>query len=145
MALYLSRFIHLQFVRIDDAKSHFTKKFSDKTKNIWEERKKFVKVPGKYELVDIQVATEEDEAEDEVDEASAPKKKKVILDSELDKKVQELIEMICNKKIMEETLKALNFDVDKAPLGKLTAEQIKAGYKALSKIADIINNTVCSE
>ena len=44
---------------------------------------------------------------------------------------------------MEETLKALNFDVDKAPLGKLTAEQIKAGYKALSKIADIINNAVC--
>jgi len=126
--------------RIDDAKSHFTKKFSDKTKNQWEDRKKFIKVPGKYELVDIQVATN-DEIEDKADEASAPKKKKVILDSELDKKVQELIEMICNKKIMEETLKALNFDVDKAPLGKLTADQIKAGYNALSKIADIIHNT----
>ena len=69
-----------------------------------------------------------------------PKRKKTIMESELDKKIQNLIEMICNKKIMEETLKALKFDVDKAPLGKLTADQIKAGYKALSKIADVVNN-----
>ena len=51
---------------VENAKNHFMKKFSDKTKNDWEDRKKFVKVPGKYELVDIQVATNDDE--DEVDE-----------------------------------------------------------------------------
>ena len=129
---------------LENAKNHLMKKFSDKTKNQWEDRKKFVKVPGKYELVDIQVATNDEDDEDEVDEGPAPKKKKigdlVIMESELDKKVQDLIEMICDKKLMEETLKALKFDVDKAPLGKLTAEQIKSGYKALSKIADLINN-----
>lgn len=41
---------------------------------------------------------------------------------------------------MEQTLKGLDYDVDKSPLGKVTPEQIQAGYKALSKIADIINN-----
>ena len=106
---------------LEKAKNNFTKKFSDKTKNLWEDRNQFVKFHGKYELVDIQVATADDDDEDEVDEASAvPKKKaKIILESELNKKVQELIKMICNKKIMEQTLKALNFDVDKAPLGKI--------------------------
>ena len=108
------------------------KKFSDKTKNQWEDRKKFVKVPGKYELVDIQVATNDEDDEDEVDEGPAPKKKKVgdlvIMESELDKKVQDLIEMICDKKLMEETLKALKFDVDKAYLDQYQVQE--AGGKA---------------
>ena len=131
-----------RFHDLDAAKSHFKKKFSDKTKNDWEDRDNFEKVPGKYDLVDIQVATEDDDVKDEVDEPAAKKKKKKqkVLESQLNAKVKELIEMICDKKIMEQTLKGLDFDVDKAPLGKVTADQIKAGYKALSDIAAIVND-----
>jgi len=107
-----------------------------KTKNKWEDKDDFVKVPGKYELVDVKVAV------DEPDNAPKKKKQKVdvkVLESQLHKKVQELIELICDKGIMEETLKTMQFDIDKAPLGKVTEDQIKAGYQALSKIADVIN------
>ena len=124
------------FGSIDAAKSCFEKKFSDKTKNKWEDKDDFVKVPGKYELVDVKVAV------DEPDKAPKKKKQKIdvkVLESQLHKKVQELIELICDKGIMEETLKTMKFDVDKAPLGKVTEDQIKAGYQALSKIADVIN------
>ena len=124
------------FSTVDAAKSCFEKKFSDKTKNRWEDKDDFVKVPGKYELVDVKVAV------DEPDNAPEKKKPKIdvkVLESQLHKKVQALIELICDKGIMEETLKTMQFDVNKAPLGKVTDEQIKAGYQALSKIADALN------
>ena len=79
-------------------KSCFEKKFSDKTKNKWEDKDDFVKVPGKYELVDVKVAV------DEPDKAPKKKKQKIdvkVLESQLHKKVQELIELICDKGIME--------------------------------------------
>lgn len=129
-----------EFSNVEAAKDNFMKKFSDKTRNQWEDRGNFVKVPGKYDLVDIQVAAEDEEVKDEVDSEAPAKKKRKILESQLDKKVKELIELICDKNIMEQTLKGLDFDVNKSPLGKVTAEQIQAGYKALSKIADAINN-----
>ena len=75
---------------LDAAKKNFEKKFADKTKNSWENRSQFVKVAGKYDLVDIQIG-EGAEAEDEVDEPAKKKKKKQeikVLDSQLDVKVQ---------------------------------------------------------
>lgn len=132
---------------LDAAKKNFEKKFADKTKNNWENRSQFVKVAGKYDLVDIQIG-EGAEAEDEVDEPAKKKKKKQeikVLDSQLDVKVQKLIDLICDSKVMEATLKHLNFDLNKTPLGKVTEDQIKAGYEALSKIANIINDTGKSE
>ena len=38
---------------IDAAAKDFTKKFHDKTKNKWENRDKFVPVPGKYTLIEM--------------------------------------------------------------------------------------------
>ena len=58
--------------------------------------------------------------------------------SKLDKKVQDLIELICNVAEMESALKEMKYDAKKAPLGKLSKSQIKAGYAALKDIEDII-------
>lgn len=33
----------------------------------------------------------------------------------------------------------MQYDTKKAPLGKITKEQIKAGYQALKDIAEIVN------
>lgn len=41
------------FSSIDAAAKEFTKKFSDKTKNKWENRDKFVPAPGKYTLIEM--------------------------------------------------------------------------------------------
>jgi poly [ADP-ribose] polymerase len=47
--------------------------------------------------------------------------------SNLDEKVQNLIELICNVTEMEKALKEMKYDSQKAPLGKLSKNQIKAG------------------
>ncbi|XP_065844434.1 poly [ADP-ribose] polymerase 2-like [Oscarella lobularis] len=125
---------------LDQAKTTFKKKFLEKTKNNWEDRGRFVKVPGKYDLVEIDYEAEEETekavAEDEPDSAAPAAVE--IPKSKLDKRVQELIELICDIQAMEEVVREMKYDVIKAPLGKLTKGQIKAGFSALKKIESLI-------
>ncbi|XP_043914187.1 poly [ADP-ribose] polymerase 2 isoform X2 [Protopterus annectens] len=126
---------------LQKAKEIFAKKFFDKTKNEWEERSTFEKVAGKYDLLQMDY-TGGTKDEDEID---APKKKRAKQpppESKLDKRIQDLVELICNIQAMEETVMEMKYDTKKAPLGKLTVEQIKAGYKSLKKIEDCINRKV---
>lgn len=115
------------------AKDLFKKKFLDKTKNEWEQRDSFEKVAGKYDLVFMDYSTNEKEENQTVVDA-APKKKTC----KLDVKVQSLLELICDLKAMEECVLEMKFDTRKAPLGKLTSEQIRAGYTALKRIEDCL-------
>ncbi|XP_010622898.1 poly [ADP-ribose] polymerase 2 [Fukomys damarensis] len=118
------------------AKEIFQKKFLDKTKNNWEDREKFVKVPGKYDILQMDYATttQDDNETKQEDSRKAPSKP----ESQLDLQVQELIKLICNVQTMEEMMIEMKYDTKKAPLGKLTAAQIKAGYQSLKKIEDCI-------
>ncbi|KAL6489704.1 hypothetical protein MHYP_G00000490 [Metynnis hypsauchen] len=115
------------------AKDVFKKKFIDKTKNEWEDRANFEKVSGKYDLVFMDYSSN-DKEEDAAD-VSPPVQKKP---SQLDVKVQSLLELICDIKAMEECVLEMKFDTKKAPLGKLTAEQIRAGYASLKRIEECV-------
>uniref|UniRef100_A0A3P8TZN4 Poly [ADP-ribose] polymerase n=1 Tax=Amphiprion percula TaxID=161767 RepID=A0A3P8TZN4_AMPPE len=115
------------------AKDIFKKKFLDKTKNEWEQRDSFDKVAGKYDLVFMDYSTNKKEENQTVVDA-APEKKTC----KLDVKVQSLLELICDLKAMEECVLEMKFDTRKAPLGKLTSEQIRAGYTALKRIEDCL-------
>ncbi|CAN9503018.1 unnamed protein product [Ophioblennius macclurei] len=117
------------------AKNVFKKKFFDKTKNEWDDRDTFEKEPGKYDMVFMDYSTDVKE-ENKTTVDGAPQKKT----SKLDVKVQMLLELICNIKTMEECVLEMKFDVKKAPLGKLTTEQIRAGYQALKNIEDCLKN-----
>ncbi|XP_054452113.1 poly [ADP-ribose] polymerase 2 [Anoplopoma fimbria] len=115
------------------AKDFFKKKFLDKTKNDWEYRACFEKEAGKYDMVFMDYSTDKkEEIQTTVD--AAPKKRT----SKLDVKIQSLLELICDVKAMEECVLEMKFDIRKAPLGKLTSEQIRAGYLALKKIEDCL-------
>ncbi|KAM3940243.1 poly [ADP-ribose] polymerase 2-like isoform 3-T3 [Leptodactylus fuscus] len=118
------------------AKNVFEKKFFDKTKNVWAQRANFEKVAGKYDFVhlDYNSTKEEEENNVEVDKAAvAPK-----VESKLDNSIQELLKLICNLQNMEETVLEMKYDTKKAPLGKLTVEQIRAGYSSLQRIENCI-------
>ncbi|XP_008830787.1 poly [ADP-ribose] polymerase 2 isoform X2 [Nannospalax galili] len=119
---------------LSKAKEIFQKKFLDKTKNSWEDREKFEKVPGKYDMIQMDYAAttqDKDTKQGESPETLKP-------ESQLDLRVQELIKLICNVQTMEETMIEMKYDTKKAPLGKLTLAQIKAGYQSLKKIEDCI-------
>ncbi|XP_035489725.1 poly [ADP-ribose] polymerase 2 [Scophthalmus maximus] len=109
------------------AKNFFMKKFLDKTKNAWEQRASFEKVAGKYDMVFMDYSAKEKE---ESTVSTVPTKKT----SKLNVKIQSLLELICDLKAMEECVLEMKYDTRKAPLGKLTTEQIRAGYAALKKI-----------
>ncbi|XP_021334004.1 poly [ADP-ribose] polymerase 2 isoform X1 [Danio rerio] len=115
------------------AKDTFKKKFFDKTKNEWEHRASFEKVAGKYDMVFMDYSTE-DKGEEKAVVPSATQKKPCQLNS----KVQSLLELICDLKAMEECVLEMKFDTKKAPLGKLTAEQIRAGYASLKRIEECL-------
>ncbi|XP_062849781.1 poly [ADP-ribose] polymerase 2 [Trichomycterus rosablanca] len=118
------------------AKDVFTKKFLDKTKNDWSCRASFQKVPGKYDMVFMDYSANDKEEEEEVVGSDpAPVEKKP---SKLDGKLQALMELICDIKAMEECVLEMKFDTKKAPLGKLTAEQIRVGYASLKRIEDCL-------
>ncbi|XP_061775538.1 poly [ADP-ribose] polymerase 2 isoform X2 [Nerophis ophidion] len=115
---------------LQKAKDIFKKKFLDKTKNEWEHRASFEKVAGKYDMVHMDYSTSSKDEKETLPVTEVPEKKT----SKLDIKVQSLLELICDIKAMEEVVLEMKFDTRKAPLGKLTLEQISAGYTALKRI-----------
>ncbi|KAG1934883.1 poly [ADP-ribose] polymerase [Pimephales promelas] len=114
------------------AKDTFKKKFLDKTKNEWEHRAHFEKVAGKYDMLFVDYSTEDKEKDIAVVSSLFQKP------CQLNCKVQSLLELICDLKAMEEYVLEMKFDTKKAPLGKLTTEQIKAGYASLKKIEECL-------
>ena len=54
--------------------------------------------------------------------------------------------MICNVKAMEDLVTEMKYDVQKSPLlGKVTTDQIKAGYLALKEIETCITKNVVGD
>ncbi|XP_065270081.1 poly [ADP-ribose] polymerase 2-like [Emys orbicularis] len=113
------------------AKEIFTKKFLDKTKNHWAERCNFQKVPGKYDL--LHMDSQPPAAEPSC--AGGPQPKPA---SRLDPRVQALLGLICDLQAMEEMVLEMKYDTKKAPLGKLTVEQIRAGFQSLQKVEAVL-------
>lgn len=97
---------------LNKAKEIFQKKFLDKTKNNWEDRENFEKVPGKYDMLQMDyAASTQDENKTKQEETSKP-------ESQLDLRVQELLTLICNVQTMEEMMIEMKYDTKRAPLGR---------------------------
>ncbi|CAL1267174.1 unnamed protein product [Larinioides sclopetarius] len=110
-----------------EAKDSFEKKFYDKTRNNWCDLKDFVHVKGKYDLLQMDLCP------DQVKEMRTDVK------SRLPSNVEKLMEIICDKKRMEDMMKEMSYDSARTPLGKLTLKQIQDGYIALKNVADILS------
>ena len=112
----------------------FRKKFRDKTANQFGAASDFVKYPGKYQLMAIDLGDDKD------DPASAA----AVLDvaalggdipaSKLSPSVQNLIKMIANTADMTQSMKELEIDTNKMPLGKISKKQIKDAFQYLKDI-----------
>ncbi|XP_038596940.1 LOW QUALITY PROTEIN: poly [ADP-ribose] polymerase 2 [Tachyglossus aculeatus] len=114
---------------LSKAKEIFHKKFLDKTKNHWEDRSCFQKVAGKYDLLQTDYTSQSQGLEELPTPTPRP-----LPESQLDPRVQALLRLICNVQAMEEMVVEMKYDTKKAPLGKLTVAQIRAGYESLKKI-----------
>uniref|UniRef100_A0A670ILM4 Poly [ADP-ribose] polymerase n=1 Tax=Podarcis muralis TaxID=64176 RepID=A0A670ILM4_PODMU len=125
------------FPSLEAAKKDFEKKFRDKTKNSWGDRENFVAHDGKYTLIEVQHADDEDEQEvtvkvDSVDGVKLSKQR--IRPCTLDKPTQELVSLIFSNDMFNDAMQTMNLDVKKMPLGKLSKQQIAKGFEALEAI-----------
>lgn len=118
--------------------SVFDKKFNEKTGNHFSLVKNgapFQPRSGKYTMIEIDYGNDkDDEAEDAAKKVKKEAEAKPEAESKLDKRVQDLIKLIFDMKMMESVMKELEFDCKKQPLGKLTKDQIKKGYEVLTEI-----------
>ncbi|CAH8641174.1 unnamed protein product [Heterobilharzia americana] len=113
------------------AKNCFERKFFDKTQNQWSDRAHFIKQNRKYDMVEIDYGVK--------DRVIVPEKKKTKeVKSKLSVAVQILMQLICNMNNMEQVMAELKYDSRRAPLGKLSSSQIRAGYTALDNVSKII-------
>jgi len=59
--------------------------------------------------------------------------------SKLNVQVQEFVNFIFDKKLMEASVVKVGYDVKKLPLGELSNETVLKGYQILKKIENVIN------
>ncbi|CAD5234123.1 unnamed protein product [Bursaphelenchus xylophilus] len=116
---------NLREMSLQGAKKEFEEKFHAKTNNVFGE--KFQKFQGKYDLIPVDYSRQdEEERRDDLEDESVP--------CTLDPRVKNVIDLISDLKAMEKHLKRLHFDTNRTPLGCILKDQIKVGYKILSKI-----------
>lgn len=122
---------------IDNAIKEFEKKFKDKTKNNWSDRDNFVTHSGKYTLIEVDG---DEDAEVKVDTVDAPKPKGStnVLPCTLDGPTQKLIDLIFSKQMFQEAMEAMNLDIKKMPLGKLSKSQIAKGFEVIEEIEQAV-------
>ena len=58
------------------------------------------------------------------------------VESTLDPKVQDLMRLIFDMKMMNNQMKEIGYDASKMPLGKLAKSSIMKGYEALKKLME---------
>ena len=131
------------------AMADFKGKFRDKTNNAFD-APTFQHVSGKYDRVAVDYDPESADSAPAgasapagpTKAADAPPAKPV--ESKLDPRLQSLVQLISNIRQMEKAMIEMNYDVQKAPLGKLTKQQIRSGYEALKEIEDLVRNGTTS-
>eukprot|EP01128_Nolandella_sp_AFSM9_P004824 TRINITY_DN2246_c0_g1_i2.p1 TRINITY_DN2246_c0_g1~~TRINITY_DN2246_c0_g1_i2.p1 ORF type:complete len:909 (+),score=271.63 TRINITY_DN2246_c0_g1_i2:126-2852(+) len=112
----------------------FEELFYEKTFNSWDDRESFVKKAGKFFPVDIDYSNVgKDDGGESLKKLKAAQKTKDTK-SKLDKRVQDLVSLIFDIEVMEESLKEMEIDLDKMPLGQLSQKQINAGYAVLKEV-----------
>jgi len=113
------------FCDADSAKQFFAKKFKEKTANTWEEHLSgdFAKVAGKYLPLELE------ESDDE--EAGDGESEKEIL---LQKDVADFVRLIFDEDTILNSLKELDLDTKKMPLGKMSKATLARGIKVLEEI-----------
>jgi len=118
----------------EDAIEKFEEVYLDKTGNEWGKRHKFKKVANKFFPV-------------EIDYSGGDKKKGPVVDvaSKLDARLQRLIELIFDVKVMEQSLLEMEIDLKKMPLGNLSKAQIESGYSALRAMETVLDDTEMPE
>ncbi|KYQ93045.1 poly(ADP-ribosyl)transferase [Tieghemostelium lacteum] len=135
------------YKNVNDAIAEFAERFYYFTGNHWENRQSFVKLGGKYFMLDIDDGHNDEEEEDEEMKKKIEQKKlkleqdgdKTVRKTTLPPRTQDLIRLMFDKEMMNKQMQSMNIDTTKMPLGKIKKSQLMEGYKILSEVQDELN------
>lgn len=114
------------------AMSAFAEKFLEKTGNNWEDRENFKKQSGKFNYVNVAYAEDVKDLTEQMKDA--------VTESKLDPHVQDLIRLLFDTNAMEQTMKELDIDLKKMPLGRLNRKSIEEAFIVLSDLEKALNS-----
>ncbi|XP_073144779.1 poly [ADP-ribose] polymerase 2 isoform X2 [Henckelia pumila] len=115
--------------------SEFEKKFLDKTKNYWSNRKDFVHHQKCYTWLEMDYSKTDNEPVQGKQESTSNVETR---ESKLEPRVAKFISLICNTDMMKQQMMEIGYNAEKLPLGKLSKSTILKGYDVLKRIADVI-------
>ncbi|XP_051118900.1 poly [ADP-ribose] polymerase 2 [Andrographis paniculata] len=117
--------------------TEFEKKFVDKTRNSWTNRKNFVSRPRCYTWLEMDYSdTKTAQSVKEKCESKVPKEPQ---ESRLEARIAKFISLICNMSMMQQQMMEIGYNAEKLPLGKLSKSTILKGYDVLKRISDVIS------
>ncbi|GBG89552.1 hypothetical protein CBR_g49341 [Chara braunii] len=146
----------IEYVRSCKAIDLFKKKFLDKSGNHWDDRHNFVSKRGKYTLIEIDYAEEEEDNASKEKEKSSAKDKSIVqgkgsakdkaakgkeneIASKLAPRLLDFVQLICDIKMMQDQMMEIGYDTRKMPLGKLSKTTVLKGYSVLKRIAAVLD------
>lgn len=92
-------------------------------------------VEGSYVELNLAYSDDEDKKNSDPD-VQAKRMEEAEQKSRLPSRVNSLIKLLFDVKIMQSTMKSIGYDVDKMPLGKLSKTDIENGYSILKDISE---------
>lgn len=125
------------FLNEDKAVEEFKKMFYEKTGYQWGDRFDMVKKDGKYDYVEMEIDKKDSKQ-------NSPDKDVDNKVAKLDSRVEVFINLIFDPKMLEATMKEFKVDMTKAPLGKISTNQINKAYAILTQIQELIKLNVPS-
>ena len=133
------------------AMDSFEKKFKDKAGVAWSNRfdvPKGTRQKGYYTFIERKYEDDSDDDGEDMPIASgsgasknggtvSPVKR---ADSVLPKSVQRLMELIFNQQYFADTMRELDYDADKLPLGKLSKRTMERGFEILKDLGELLTD-----
>lgn len=140
---------------LTEAVKHFDKKFREKSGHTWANRLDPPK-SGKYTFIERDYGNNSEDDDDEIPSASSRRESKASIgtqkssstplpESKLPKAVQNFIELIFNQNYFAATMKEMDYDANKLPLGKLSKRTLMTGFERLKELAELFANPALAD
>lgn len=102
-------------------------------------KKKTAKSKG-YKEIEMKLGAPDkyEDVHPDLDNISKGKTAESYPESKLDKRIQRLLAFINDRNLMEKSVTQVGYDIQKLPLGQLSDETVKDGYKSLRQIENIL-------
>ncbi|PWW78625.1 PARP-domain-containing protein [Tuber magnatum] len=129
-----NKFYYLQLLEGDAARTYSVfahwGRVGDRGQS-WARRTEALGGGGKYTFLERNYEEDEDDQDEEMKDAEEVK-------SKLSKALQNLIGLIFDTKMMQQSMSSMSYDAAKLPLGKLSRSTISQGYQVLKDIGQVI-------